>query len=234
MIVSHGKRLAPHLHEMDEYERIIHDFQRIASTFHRKQFIKAKQAGNETKEERKARLADRRSELEHLKREAIAAKTRINVQIKLEKYRQAKLTQAQMLGEQHHPTAVLEKHLSAHGKPKPSPKHTAHHIIPGKGKTQFAADARIEMHLHGIRINDPYNGVWMLRKKEHKPHWSMPNSHAHLEIHTHNYEKWVFNRLILAETKREAEMALDLVGKLLQDGNQPPEVTMPPDDTWNA
>ncbi|WP_051786324.1 AHH domain-containing protein [Endozoicomonas numazuensis] len=129
---------------------------------------------------------------------------------------------------------MLEQHLRAHGKPKPSPKHTAHHIVPGKGKTQFAADARIEMHLHGIRINDPYNGVWMLRKKEYKPHWSMPNSHAHLEIHTHNYEKWVFNRLVLADDRREAEMALNLIGKLLQDGNQPPEVTMPPNDSWNA
>jgi len=45
--------------------------------------------------------------------------------------------------------------------PKPSANHTAHHIVPGKGKTKGAVRARIRLHLYGIRINDPGNGVWL-------------------------------------------------------------------------
>ncbi|MCL6272302.1 AHH domain-containing protein, partial [Sansalvadorimonas sp. 2012CJ34-2] len=149
-------------------EKIIHDFQDKATKFHRKQYRLAKKSGNETPEQRQARLADKRSEMAHLKNEAMAARSRIRVQVQLKEYREKEMTLSQMKEEKHHPTDVLEQHLSAMGKPKPSPKHTAHHIVPGTGKTQHAADARIELHLYDIRINDPYNGVWMIRLKEHK------------------------------------------------------------------
>ncbi|MCL6272211.1 hypothetical protein M3P05_20015, partial [Sansalvadorimonas sp. 2012CJ34-2] len=65
-------------------------------------------------------------------------------------------------------------------------------------------------------------------------HWSIPDANSHLEIHTHNYEGWVFRRLLAVDDRDEAIRALNLIGKLLQDGNQPPEVTMPPDDSWSG
>ncbi|WP_422732618.1 AHH domain-containing protein [Microbulbifer magnicolonia] len=51
--------------------------------------------------------------------------------------------------------------MRADGRPQPNPRFTAHHIVLGKGRTQYAAQSRIDLHFHGIRINDPDNGVWI-------------------------------------------------------------------------
>ena len=233
----HGVRLDPLYHEMDEYERIIHQFKKKAKNFHDYNLKKAKKNGGETEEERTKRLAERKAEFLHLKHEAAFAKTRAQVQariIKLQNYRNHGLTHNQMLGEEYHPTDELEEMLRADGRPKPSYKHTAHHIVPGKGKTELAASARIELHLHNIRINDPDNGVWMIRLKEDKGHWSMKKANSHLEIHTHNYERWILTKLELADDEGEARGALFNIRNRLQNGTQPPEVTMPPDSAWGG
>jgi A nuclease family of the HNH/ENDO VII superfamily with conserved AHH len=134
--------------------------------------------------------------------------------------------------EDHHPTNELAIFLQADGRPKPSPKHTAHHIVAGKGKTESSANSRIELHLHNIRINDPDNGVWMLMNKKDKGHWSMPSANAHLEIHTHNYELWVYQRILSAFGEQEARAVLRQIAKLLHEGKQPAKCTMPPDKSW--
>lgn len=228
----HGKRTTPLYHEMNQLERVISEFEKKARKFHDDRDASAIKSGKDTDDQKSARQADRKSEMDHLKQEAALAKTMAQVQVRIEEYRSAE--NIVMHAEKHHPTAELENLLRADGRPKPSPKHTAHHIVPGKGKTNFAADARIELHLHNIRINDPDNGVWMLQYKEDKGHWSMPNAHSHKEIHTHNYEKWVFQKISAALDEPDARQILRNVGHLLHEGKQPPQVTMPPQASWNG
>lgn len=230
----HGKRTTPLHHEMDAYERVIAGFEKKAKNFHKNKQIAAKQEGSETLAQRRLRLADKKLEFEHLKLEAASAKIMAQVQIRIQQYRAASLSLGEMQSEKHHPTGEFESLLRLDGRPKPSPKHTAHHIVPGKGFTEMAASARIELHLHNIRINDPDNGVWMLRRKKNKGHWSMPNANAHKEIHTHNYERWVYQRILAAQDEFEARGILKNIGSLLHEGKQPPQVTMPPYAEWDG
>lgn len=125
--------------------------------------------------------------------------------------------------EEHHPTDVLENYMLAAGKPKPSPSHTAHHIVPGKGKTKWANRARVRMHLFGVRINDPDNGVYLPTYKKDTPSWAMPKSLGHLEYHTHGYEIWVNDQLQKRTGEPFIRQELRLIGKRLQQNNLPPE-----------
>lgn len=100
----------------------------------------------------------------------------VDIQTKLELYRAEgrkaihkpgmsvsdfKSKQTELQVEEHHRADALEKFMRAVPIPKPSRNHTAHHIVPGKGKTQYAYRARVRIHLFGVRINDPDNGVWL-------------------------------------------------------------------------
>lgn len=145
-----------------------------------------------------------------------------------------KAKQGAMHSERHHKTDILEEKLRADGRPKPSPKHTAHHIVPGRGKTPSSYQARVQLHLHGLRINDPDNGVWMIRNKEHAGHWSTPNAKTHGEIHTHNYEAWVFTNIRGAANESIMRNLLTRLRGMLESGTQPKHVTMPPDNNWNG
>ncbi len=223
-------------HAKDPYDAILASFKKKAEAFHQKKYRQSAQAGDETAEQRAERLEDKRSEFNHLKEEAALAKSMASVQVKLMNYRAKYCTQSYMSSEPHHPTDNLEEFLKADGCPKPSPKHSAHHIVPGEGKTQNAANARIEMHLHCIRINDPDNGVWMVRLKKDKGHWSMPNASSHLEIHTHNYEFWVYQKIRRALDEEDARRILRNIANILQAGigEQPLKIAMPPDNEWSG
>ena len=124
--------------------------------------------------------------------------------------------------------------MKADGRPRPSLQHVAHHIVPGKGKTKTAALARLHIHRFGVRINDPDNGVWLVKNKMDTPHWSMPSAKSHLSIHTHNYETWVYNSVRITRSEQEARNKLCVLGKMLEYGTQPKQVTMPPDTGWNG
>ena len=94
----------------------------------------------------------------------------------------------------HHPTSDLAKYLSAIGEPKPTNLHEAHHIISGEGRYNKAAimDARLNLHLVGIGINDPFNGIWLINfMKNKKIDWSTPEAPPHRKIHRFNYETWI-------------------------------------------
>lgn len=122
--------------------------------------------------------------------------------------------------EKHHPTEVLEKYMRAEGVPKPSSKHTAHHIVPGKGKIKKNLLTRVHLHRYGVRINDPANGVYLLHKDEYAPHWSMPKSRGHLTYHTEAYETWVHNRVMNQRHIDFLKTELQVIGRILQD-NEP-------------
>ncbi|GAB1260347.1 AHH domain-containing protein [Aurantivibrio plasticivorans] len=123
--------------------------------------------------------------------------------------------------EKHHPTRKLGRYMIADGNPKPSPEHAAHHIVPGKGRTQEPYRARAHMHTRGIRINDPDNGVWLPRYKKHTPHWSMPEALSHLEYHTIGYETRVSQAVRRKQTESQIRSELRFIAKLLQENKFP-------------
>ena len=148
---------------------------------------------DETPEQRTSREKELSGALAHLHSERRRIKNQAQIEERLEVYRQRGLEVAAedpeaLLKEKHHPTKVLGRHMRAVGRARPSKRHSPHHIIEGKGKQSATSDTRLLLHIFGIRINDPDNGVWLPMHKADKGHWSMPKAPAHSEIHTYNYE----------------------------------------------
>jgi len=174
------------------------------------------------KKEKEVALAFLKNERRHLK-------TMASVHARLEIYRRTgervdsksrrtsdKALQT-MKKEEHHPTEQLEEFMRAEGVAKPSTLHTAHHVVPGKGKlVELTAGTRLHIHLNGIRINDPANGVYLLHKDEYTPHWSMPKSRGHLKYHTHEYEQFLNGRITMLTGKDTIKKNLQVIGRLLQ------------------
>ncbi|MFE8070139.1 AHH domain-containing protein [Marinobacteraceae bacterium S3BR75-40.1] len=159
-------------------------------------------------EERRKRLLAQERDWKHLQQRKRALAVHAQLQSELEQYRaeNSQKPPKELEKEAHHPTTKLTKHLFAVGEPQPSPKHAAHHIIMGKGRhrVQLMATARFNLHMYGIGINDPVNGVWLAHNRKNseywrvpestsdKPkHWATPESPVHLTIHGKNYEQWI-------------------------------------------
>ena len=226
---QHGRRITKLIHEMSPLEAAIDRYEKAAknhlSTSNKKSTV--------TEIERKEEL---RKSLQHLNQQREFLKIIDNVQTKLEAYRnqgmkavngtsaeQASAIQA-MENEKHHPTQLLEEFMAAEGVPKPTPKHTAHHIVPGKGRVErVTGPTRLHMFFHGIRINDPANGVYLVSKDADTPHWSMPNSRGHKTYHTNEYEHWVASWVQRESSMDHIKTRLQLIGKILQE-NEPKAV----------
>ena len=140
----HGVRISKLVHEMSPLEAAIHQYEEMA----KKHYSKASDKKTTlTDKERKAKLKEALSflELERGRLNTIA-----DVQGQLDQYREAGMqavngveiaqrsAMSMMRSEKHHPTKVLEEFMRAEGQTKPSIKHTAHHIVPGRGETQSA------------------------------------------------------------------------------------------------
>lgn len=243
MEYDHGKRLTPMTHELSPLEAAIHRYSNKAREFHQHHNLLATVIG-ETEKQREIRDAARELEFKHLETELRLAAATTDAQSQVELY-QAKnrkrpgesIAEAaergkRMSNEKHHPSKVLANYMRAVGRPPPSPKHTPHHIVPGKGRTKEVYRSRLRLHTLGVGINDPDNGAWLVRLKKDKGHWSMPDSKSHLEIHTINYEGWVGRHISLAQSESAARNQLQLLRLKLQSGKQPKNVTMPPDPEW--
>jgi len=245
MEYDHGIRVTPLVHEMTPLESAIQNYSNTAKSYHKKNNALAAIKGESSKE-RIAREANMKKEFSHLESERRLAEVIVDVQSQVEEYKarnrkrpgetiaDARSRGNRMKNEKHHPTETLAKYMRADGRPKPSPKHTPHHIVPGKGRTKAVYRARIRLHTLGVGINDPDNGVWLVRLKKDKGHWSMPDSNSHLEIHTKNYEGWVERHINLAQNESLARNKLTYLRLLLQNGEQPKNVTMPPDENWKG
>ncbi|MGI9282457.1 MAG: AHH domain-containing protein [Endozoicomonas sp.] len=253
MEYDHGVCVTKRLHEMTPLERIMADFEQKCKKYHtdKDEFDVAKKAAKKgngikpSKADEKA-LSKKSRELNRLLKqlaaERLATLTQVSVQDSLEKYRtelkpsedstrkDRSIHRNAMGIEAHHPTKVLAKFMEDDGRHAPDPKSrfTAHHIVQGKGRTRFAAEARVDMHFHGIRINDPDNGVWMPREISDKGHPAMRHANAHAEIHTYNYEHWVHNRSRNIVNEGAFRGKLLSIRTLLRDGQQPDYVTEPP------
>ncbi|AWF82575.1 hypothetical protein BTJ40_18155 [Microbulbifer sp. A4B17] len=95
--------------------------------------------------------------------------------------------------------------------------------------------ARLNLHAHGVGINDPVNGVWLPRKYEYKGHWATPKAPAHKEIHRYNYETWIVAKfsqsglpeLVLRNRLREVKTRL-------KHGGYPQQITKAKDCEWDG
>ena len=243
MEYKHGVRQAPLLHELSALESAIEHYSQKAKDYYRNLDTVTNTSDPEIRKAREKELAEA---LKHLAHERRLAEVRVDVQTELERYRQQgkqllsgtrsemAAGHAELAKDKHHPTEQLERFLRADGRPKPSSLHTAHHIVPGKGKTRAANRARLHIHRFAIRINDPDNGTWLVKNKKDVPHWSMPKSVGHLQYHTYNYETWVYESLRVWQSESAVRHRLRLIGRMLQEGNQPKQVRMPPDNTWDG
>ncbi len=240
MEYSNGQRLTPLYHEAEnEFERQLLNLRAKAKKFY------SNPPANETGEQKLERLRQEKNDFEHLKKEAMHLETLGFIHARLDTYqqsnrakpgesvREARARQKLMKKESHHPTDDLENNMRAMGRPKPSARHTAHHVIPGRGWTENANRARVRMHLYGVGINDGDNGAWMLRKKAYKPHhWFEPHANAHKEIHTQNYEMWLWRKISSTNSESEVRLSLRAIGGMLEQGSQPKEVRYPPFEEW--
>ena len=230
-----GQRITPLPHELSPLDAAIERYREKAEAYYREEKSLAKSLSRQQREV-KLKEAFRQLELERMRTEAY-----IEVQAQLAEYqafgRQSSNSsdgRAALRSEAHHPTKVLAKYMRAAGKPRPSDKHTPHHIVLGKGKTKAAGLTRLHIHSYGIRINDPDNGVWLVKNRKDVPHWSMPQAQSHLTIHTHNYETWILRSVRVTRSEIALRQKLNMLADMLQTGNQPKHVTLPPDDTWSG
>ena len=220
-----GVRITKFRHEITWLEAAIQNYENTAKEYYAK-------TQDQTMTEQQ-RQEECRKALEYLEQERARINTLTEIQAQLEAYREQglKVTKGSlseradaistMSNEKHHPAEVLEKYMRAEGIPKPSPEHTAHHIVPGKGKLKVVTtNTRMHLHRHGIRINDPANGVFLVHKDTDTPHWSMPNSRGHLKYHTHEYEQWLAQRVQRLSNMDMIKTQLQVIGRILQE-NEP-------------
>lgn len=230
---SRGGRATPPAHEVTPLEAAIVRFESEAQDY----FKQKRAPGAETDLERETRERDLASALRHLKNERRKIQVFAQIQGRLRDYQgwgreKAEEDPLALLDESHHPTKTLAKNMRADGRPQPSNRHSPHHVVEGKGKHPRTPDTRLNLHMYGIRINDPDNGVWMPRTKADKGHWTMPNAPAHSEIHTFNYETWVNFLISPLEGETVLRSALTRIRILLRDGRQPGKVTEKKDAGW--
>ena len=229
----HGERTFLFEHEKNMLDRAIDRYDSLATKYYSKSNDPSCDSPD-VRDSRKRELADIKHQLEC---QRLSLDHMASIQTQLDAYREqgAAATQGSrqegtqkqkgLLAEGHHGNDLgkLEKYMQATGNPKPDSRHTAHHIVPGKGKTRFANLSRVHMHRFGIRINDPGNGVWLPTYAKYTPLWSMPESKGHLEYHTHGYEQWVRKKINAKSSEPAIRMELTLIGKMLQENNLPPE-----------
>ncbi|WKE66485.1 AHH domain-containing protein [Gallaecimonas kandeliae] len=205
-----------------------------------------------SKEERQKLYAAQEKDWQHLQRRKAALATHAQLQGELETYRTENRLKDpfELQDEPHHPTQRLTRHLYAIGEVKPSPKHAAHHIIMGKGRYRAGqmARARLNLHLFGVGINDPINGVWLANNRKgseqwrvtesstEKPrHWATPESPVHLSMHGANYETWITVNLGQPNMQERSFMVrLQDIKRQLRFGGYPKMIEEPQDPNWKG
>ena len=217
-----GVRITKFAHERDAYEAAIVEHERNVQAF----YSTESQSGVAV--DRKKALTEA---LAFLAKERAKLSTISSIQEQLREYRaQGMLAHKDnsdmwsradaldvMAAEDHHPTELLEQNMRAEGVPKPSAQHTAHHICPGQGKLRDTTRlARDHLHIHGIRINDPANGVYLISNDRNTPHWDIPGSRGHRKYHTHGYEELLWKRLASKSTMDQIKTELQVIGRIIQ------------------
>ncbi|WP_028866225.1 AHH domain-containing protein [Psychromonas aquimarina] len=215
-------------------EMAIYNFELKAKAFH-DQRLK-----NSTGENNKELLDKMKRDYEHLQHEKRRISAHVILQNDLEAYRDecSKSTVKKLRNEDHHPTAKLAANLTAVGEPKPTTMHEPHHIICGKGRFQQANMklARLNLHSHGIGINDPYNGAWLINYLKNKDQdWATADAPAHRQIHRYNYETWIATNFTDDTLDRSRFInRLNNIKVLIKTSNFPAQVLGVKDELWKG
>lgn len=214
---------------IQEYEKRCKDY------YYRK--VKKHDETEAQREERLAELSEAKTLLTHEKQRLM---TMISVEAQLQQYRdefkslKGSEKRRSYANEDHHPTAILAENLRKVGRAQPSPRFSAHHLVEGKGKLAITRQARVLLATYDIRINDPDNGVWMPMTEQDRGHWAMPKATPHSQIHTHNYERWIWGQIQYLESEEEIRAKLSILRAHLKNGTQPEQVTMKSDKSWDG
>ncbi len=231
-------------------ELAIYQYEKSCASFHNKKNAAAPKS--ETPKELDERVSLRDQDWQHLQLRKISLREQAKLEKKLKEYRAASLKKSpqELKQENHHPTDKLESNLTAIGEVKPSRVHEPHHIIMGKGQYLPAEMmmARLSLHMHGIGINDPVNGVWLANYKKNSEtwripestiddpkHWATPNSPTHRPMHGKNYELWVAGALgNLSQSKELFSTKLRNIKLQLKYGGYPKQVMESYDPQWDG
>ncbi|MGF1725667.1 hypothetical protein [Photobacterium nomapromontoriensis] len=90
--------------------------------------------------------------------------------------------------------------------------------------------ARLQMHIYGLGINDPLNGVWLPRSKAYEGHFTTPKAPPHSRIHRYNYEMWV-GQLAQVRDKKLFVDRLRIIKMKLNHGTHPDKILEKKDPT---
>ncbi|MBH0001128.1 AHH domain-containing protein [Pseudoalteromonas sp. NSLLW24] len=214
-------------------EMAIYNYELKAKEFHNKRIAQK----GPTSEELKNKMA---RDFNHLQKEKERIRAHARLQTDLKEYRElsASSTVTQLKQEKHHPTQKLARHLAAIGEPKPTKLHEAHHIICGTGQYQSAnmLQTRLNLHLHGVGINDPINGVWLINfEKNKEQNWDSPASPPHRKLHRYNYETWINTNFGNAATPKALFLnRLRTVKVKIKTGTVPAGLLEPKNENWKA
>ncbi|WKE65423.1 AHH domain-containing protein [Gallaecimonas kandeliae] len=234
-------------------ELAIYQFEKRCAEYHSKE--RAQKVANLSPKEQAKFSENQRLEWEHLqnlKAALIAHDIATPAKQPLADYRQAvtNKTLTERLQEPHHPPKVLARNLEADGDPQPSPRYAPHHIIMGKGRYRkpLMSAARLNLHLHGVGINDSVNGVWLVHNRaeselwrtdnstgEKPKHWATPDAPVHLPIHTYNYETWIYSQFGPRGIPKESFLrSLKTVKVQLKTGAYPQMIEERPSKDWDG
>ncbi len=236
--------------EANALEMAVYQYQTKAHEFHSDRHKAAPL--NETQKQRGKRISEWEEISSYLERERMRVSTLANIEQQLEVYRKKAWgkTRMELMKEKYHPTNDLTKNLTANGEPKPTMRHSPHHIIPGTGRwmQNILCNVRLKLHSCGIGINDPFNGVWLIRKRDDHGHGTTPDSAAHPDTYGYNYEHWIVTQLqflsVTPSKKNEYQTIANnnspFVAKLMvikndiKNGTYPKKITESKDKSWNG
>lgn len=236
--------------EANALEMAVYDYQKKAHEFHLKRCKSA--PVNETAEQREKRIAEWDEISSYLEQERLKVSTLADIEQQLEEYRKKAWgkSRAELMKEKYHRNSVLPKNLAANGEPKPTMKHSAHHIVPGTGRwmQNLLYQVRLKLHSCGIGINDPLNGVWLIQDRDHHGHGTTQHSAKHPDTYGWNYEHWIITQLrflsVTPPNKNEYQTTpnnnspfvarLIMLKSDLKNGAYPIKITEGKDISWDG
>ena len=155
MKIINGIRVTPLHHEFEnEFERKLEQFKEKATAFYNRS-----KPEKETEEQKAEREKMCKEDFIHLERESryLSMMGSLYAQVEAQKEaakakpgetkRETRARINRLKAEKHHPTKYLARAMRANGRPRPTARHTPHHVIPGKGWTKWANQARVRIHL---------------------------------------------------------------------------------------
>lgn len=176
-----------------------------------------------------------KEDLAFLDRELIRISTQSSLQSNLSEYREGNKQKKshELVREPHHPTKQLVSHLYAVAEPQPSKNHHPHHIVMGKGNARMMR-TRLQMHLYGIGINDPVNGIWLPRSTAFEGHFTTPKAPPHSRIHSHNYQTWISDSLVnIRKSETQFVNKLRIIKLDIKNGTHPAKILEKKDINWS-